>query len=56
MLARHGMDGDVEGSPLDFAGHLADGFASGDRARDASKSALISSASEPPLPLLCSSP
>ena len=20
MLARHGMDGDVEGSPLDFAG------------------------------------
>ena len=36
-------------------GGFADGFASGDRARDASKSALISRASEPPLPLLCSS-
>ena len=37
-------------------GGLADGFASGDRARDASKSALTSRASEPPLPLLYSTP
>ena len=48
MLAIEGiMEGDVEGSRFDLRTH-ADGFASGGRARDASKSALISHASSRP--------
>ena len=56
MLAPHGMGGCGGFAGFDFAGTQANRSASGGRARDASKSALISHASEPPLPLLCSAP